>query len=265
MDVAEVLPLPAQPRVLALLLREMSAGKPNVRSLNQLFGADPVLTALLLAAANGAAPQLRGQVRCVAQALVVLPYEKVQQLVQQALATVARRAKLDFDMSEFARFSVACAKLARSLAGLAGLEGSAIHTAALLHGVGQLVLHQAQTQGLRDLTAQVGVWDPRRPKWEARTWGYSANNTTAALLRRWYFPSDMIAAIQSMESPMQTDPFDPMAGVLHLAVWCTRAKHSGWSERLLVRAFPVDVALALGIDVDVVLQQEAIDWSQSVY
>ncbi len=29
--------------------------------------------------------------------------------------------------------------------------------------------------------------------------------------------------------------------------------------------FPVDVALALGVDVDVVLQQEAIDWHQSMY
>ena len=33
----------------------------------------------------------------------------------------------------------------------------------------------------------------------------------------------------------------------------------------MVRNFPIEVALAIGLDMDVVLQQEAPDWSQSIY
>ena len=77
--------------------------------------------------------------------------------------------------------------------------------------------------------------------------------------------AEIVAAVQAMEAPLQDAQFDPMAGVLHLAVWRNRVKVSGWSERSMADAFPVDIALALGIDVDVVLQQEATDWSQSMY
>jgi len=131
--------------------------------------------------------------------------------------------------------------------------------------MGQLVLHQTQPERVAALAAEAGLWDPRRPRVEVRHWGYSAHHTTAILLRAWGLPAEIVAAVQAMEAPLQDAQFDPMAGVLHLAVWRNRVKVSGWSERSMADAFPVDVALALGIDVDVVLQQEATDWSQSMY
>lgn len=48
--------LPSQPRAVALLSSELRKPEPGMRSLVQLFSTDPVLTARLLAAANGPAP-----------------------------------------------------------------------------------------------------------------------------------------------------------------------------------------------------------------
>ena len=74
-----------------------------------------------------------------------------------------------------------------------------------------------------------------------------------------------MSAMQAMESPLSTDVFDPIAGVLHLAVWRIRARLSAWSERTMADAFPIEVALALWVDVGAVLQCEPPDWRQSVY
>lgn len=265
MHVAKELSLPCQPRVLALLMRELLGDVPNMRRVNQLFGGDPVLAAQLMQCANSSAFQMAGQVRGIAPAIVLLGARQFKGLLKKAELGLTVRTNAGIDMAQFARISHATAKLARNLAGLTGLDGSAAYMAALLHALGQIILHQTQPERVAVLNQEASIWDPRRPRLEAKHWGYSANSTTAALLRSWNLPSDVVASIQSLEAPMATESFDPMAGLLHLAVWCSRAKHVGWSERTMADTFPVDVALALGVDVDVVLQQEAIDWHQSMY
>lgn len=265
MHVAEEISLPCQPRVLALLMRELVSATPSMRRLHQLFGTDPVLAAQLLESANASAYQMAAQVRSIPQALVLLGDRPLRALLKKAQTGLTTRSMHGIDMAEFARISHAAAKRARSLAGMTGLDGSTAYATALLHALGQLVLHQAQPELVVQLGSEAGLWDPRRPRLEQKYWGYSANSTTAALLRNWGLPVDMVAAVQAMETPMASAEFDPMAGLLHLAVWSIRAQHSGLSERVMADTFPVDVALALGVDVDVVLQQDAMDWSQSMY
>jgi len=181
MPATDELILPCQPRVLALLMRELIADAPNLRRVNQLFSADLALALPLLQTANSAAFRMPGQVRSIAQAVVLVGVQPLRALLLKAQSAVAARPTAGLDMAEFGRTSLACAKLARSLAGWTGLDGSTAYMAALLHGVGQLMLHQTQR------------------------------------------------------------------------------------ERVMADAFPVEVALALGVDVDVVLQREAPDWSQSIY
>lgn len=265
MHVVDEISLPCQPRVLALLMRELLGTAPHMRRVNQLFSGDPVLAAQLMECANSSAFQMQGAVRGIPQAITLLGDRQLRALLKKAQEGIVARGMAGLDIGMFARQSHATAKLARNLASLCGLEASTAYVAGLLHAMGQILLHQTQAAGLAAINQETSIWDPRRPRLEARHWGYSANSTTAALLRQWNLPVDMVAAIQSMEAPMATEHFDPLAGVLHLAVWCTRVKLCGWSERNMADAFPVDVALALGIDVDVVLQQDATDWSQSLY
>lgn len=265
MSIAEEFAAPCQPRVLALLMRELLIPVPNLRRINQLFACDPVLAAQLMARANSPAFQMVGAVRGLPQAITLLGERQLRAVLKTAQASVAARTGAAMDWVLFNRLSHACAQQARSLAGWCGLDTSACYMAALLHGVGQIALHQSQPEAVAFISKAIAVWDPRRPRWEMRHWGYSACHTSAALLRHWHLPADVVTALQAMEAPMEVAQFDPMAGVLHLAVWSIRAKHSGWNARQMADAFPVEVALALGIDVDVVLQQEATDWRKSMY
>jgi hypothetical protein len=52
--------------------------------------------------------------------------------------------------------------------------------------------------------------------------------------------------------------------VLHLAIWRARARLAGLSQNGLAVTFPAPVGEVLGLDIDMVLQQDPTDWSQQV-
>ena len=256
------LKLPCQPRVVALLMNELRTDAPSLRRLVQLFGADPVLAGWLLGQANAGIYQLVGQVRGIPQAVALLGVSQLRILLKKAYASLSVRVA---GMDQFGPYSLASARLARSLAAICSLETSQAYAAGLLHALGQLVQHQTNPAQAAQLSQQVPVWDPRRPALEVQQLGYSTHQTTVALLRSWGLPTTLCQLIRDMEQPLKAKDLEPLSVVLHLSVWAQRARFSRWSEREQVRAFPVEEALAVGLDMDVVLQQETPDWSRSIY
>ena len=49
--------------------------------------------------------------------------------------------------------------------------------------------------------------------------------------------------------------------MIHLASWRARAREAELSENELTVSFPGEVGLTLGLDIDMVLQQDPIDWT----
>ena len=70
-----------------------------------------------------------------------------------------------------------------------------------------------------------------------------------------------VDALNHQCQPFDNGVYEPMAGILHLAVWRARAKESDYDAQDLIGSFPDVVALALGIDIDMALEQDPIDWS----
>ena len=261
--IPEKLPLPCQPRVVALLMNELRREAPSLRRVNQLFGSDPVLAAWLLAQANAGVYQLSGVVQSIPQAVALLGATQLRSLQKKAYGHIAQRA---VGMEQLGAFSSACARLARSLAQALSLDGGLVYAAGLLHSLGYLVVqHTPQPAQMLVERMELGPWDPLRPYWEEKNLGYTAAQAGACLLQQWGLPNSLTRLIGDLEHPLDMPEFDPLVAVLHLAVWVQRGYYSHWPEKEMVRNFPIEVALAVGLDMDVVLQQEAPDWSQSVY
>lgn len=261
-SLVEDLALPCQPRVVALLMSELLADVPNLRRLNQLFGSDPALAVQLLAMANAPACQMVGAVRGIPQAITLLGPAQLRQLLRRAQKGMGVRTLPGMVLEDFWQHSLAAAKLARRLASAVHMDGSVAYAAGLLHAVGQLALHHPAADTVW-LDAEMGIWDPRRPRLEERRWGHCATQTSAQMLEQWHVPAELVDAVRCMENPLAFDQFEPLAGILHLAAWRTRTVASGWSERSTALSFPAEVGVALGLDMDVVLQYDASEWSLS--
>jgi hypothetical protein len=57
-----------------------------------------------------------------------------------------------------------------------------------------------------------------------------------------------VDAIANFPEPLSAEPFDPVAGVIHLAVWRARAEHNGLTAEELAATLPADVCKKMGLN-----------------
>lgn len=257
---AQPMVLPSLPRAVALLMTELAHDEPNLRRVNQFIGMDPVLTGRVLELANGPVFMAPGKVAGVPEALALLSTAQVRQIVSSARLGTTSRSVPGVNMQQFWRCSLNTAKLARSLAGIVHQNQLAAYTAGLLHALGELVLHLGDPERVPHLATLAPPLDVRRARVERRVVGYSYAQASAALARRWQLPQGVVDALQYQDAPFENKAYEPLAGVIHLASWRARAREAGMGEKELAVSFPGEVGVMLGLDIDMVLQQDPIDW-----
>jgi len=255
--------MPSMPRVVAQLLVELARPEPSLRRVDMLISADPALTARVLQAANAASFRLAGHVSCVSEALALLRLEQVHTMVSTVTAQASFRSVPGLEMPKYWTYSLDCAKVARSLANLVRLDHQAAYTCGLIHAVGELAMRMAIKQAV-NLDVEAGPLDFRRERAERHAFGFCYTEVSAWLARQWHLPTHVIAALEFAHAPFASAVYDPLTGVVHLAVWRARARQAGLTENQMTVSFPAKVADVLGLDIDMVLQQDPIDWSLQV-
>jgi len=254
--------LPSQPRTVALLSAELTSPAPHLRRLAQLFATDPALTARLLSEANAPLYQLSGRIGGIAEALVVIAPQRLQALVDAARSGGGARAVPGIDLAAFWRYSLQTARLARALATMVRYNPSHAYVAGLVHGLGEWVVHLRAPDSAAALNRATATLAPDRARQQQVAWGFAYPQVTAALARRGLWPTALVDGLEQMQRPLNGQASEPLAGLLHLAVWRVRAQQLALGERELAVLFPSEVGLALGLDIDMVLQQAPIDWSR---
>ena len=252
--------LPSIPKAVALLLNELAQPEPDLRKLGQLIGTDPALTTRLLMLANSALFQLSRKVSSIPEALAILGTDHLRSLAQAAAVGLSLRSVPGVNMQQFWRYSQNVAKLAQSLAGAVRQNAAIAFTAGLLHAVGEVVMHMEMPTEMAALDQQLLPLDLRRARMETKRLGFCYADVGAGLARQWQFPDRVVDILQYQIFPFEDDVYEPLAGVVHLAAWRARAKEVDLDLSALVGSYPGEVGLALGLDIDMVLQQDPIDW-----
>jgi HD-like signal output (HDOD) protein len=255
--------MPSVPRVVALLLTELGAAQPNLRRIDQLIGTDPALGLRLLQAANAPFFKVSGQIHSVAEALAVLRLGQVQAMVTQAAANTSFKTVPGLQLPKFWAYSLDVARVARSLAGLLRLNQQAAYTCGLVHAVGELAMRGAMPEVLV-MDSTCAPLDLKRARAQSQAFGFCYTEVSAGLAEQWHFPKTMVDALGFAHAPFDNNAYEPLAGVLHLAIWRARAKQAGLTGNALTVTFAARVADVLGLDIDMVLQQDPIDWSKQV-
>ncbi len=252
--------LPSIPKVVALLLSELGRDDPDLKKINQFISTDPALTTRLLQTANSGDFKLAGKINSVSESLAVLHLDQVRAMVQTAAAAASLKAIPGIQLQSFWTYSLNVARSSRSLAGLVRQNQQAAFTSGLLHAMGELALHLGMPQESAQLDNQMPVLDLLRAKLELQNFGFCYAQVGAGFARRWGLPESIVDAIEHQDAPFEGAVYEPLAGVIHLAVWRARAKESNFSANVLAVTFPGEVGDVLGLDIDMVLQQDPIDW-----
>ena len=253
--------LPSIPKVVALLLSELAREEPDLRKVSQLVSTDPALTTRLLQLSNSGFFKLTGKINSVSESLAILGLSHVRTMTAAAASGASFKAVPGINLQQFWAYSLNVGKLARSLAGVVRQNQQAAFTCGLIHAIGELAMHLGMPTQVAELNRKVAPLDLKRAKLERRSFGFCYAQVGAGFARQWQFPQPIVDALEHQYAPFDNDVYEPLAGLIHLATWRARAREANLSDKALAVSFPGSVGEVLGLDIDMVLQQDPIDWS----
>lgn len=247
--------LPAVPKIVHELIDSFNNDDVSIAQVSRKLAADPVLSARLLRLANSAYYHVTRTIGTVEDAVAMLGFVTVRTLVISSGLTGSFKSLPGMDLKAFWRYSLNTATVSRWLSKQTNLNADQAFTVGLMHGIGQLIMHAGMPEQMLQADKLIPPLDSRRFDLERTSFGYDFSQVGSALARAWRFPIAFAEAIESFPNPLGHTPFDPMAGLLHIAAWRARAEHNGLAPDEMEGVFPVAVAEKLGLNPDVVLKQ----------
>lgn len=245
--------LPSAPKVVRQLIETFQQEDVDLAQAAAYIESDPVLTAKLLKLANSAFFGINRNISTARDAMNVMGLVKVRALVIATALGDSFHMVGGVNMSQFWRYSLNTANLARYLALPIRVDENTAFTSGLVHGIGELVMHVGMPEQMMELDRSVPMLDLKRAKAQRGMFGYSYSDVGAALAREWKFPKKMVDAIEHQVAPFENDVYEPIAGVIHIANWRARAEELSMSNENRITSYPDSIGLVLGVDPDTVI------------
>lgn len=251
--------LPVVPEVAARLIATFGQDDVDLFAVTEDLERDPALAARLLRQANSSLFRLLRPVHSVRDAVNVLGLNRVRALVIAAAVQSRFPSVPGIDLDRFWTYSVVAASVARQVCAPRRLDENVAFTAALLHAVGELVLHQVTPDVMREVDREQPWFALARAGAEYQKLGYSYADVGAALAQHWRLPRLLVQAIAQHVDPLHRDPLEPLAAVVHMAAWRARLWAMGNDRDALIHSYPDGVGELLALDPDALVDPDAVD------
>jgi putative nucleotidyltransferase with HDIG domain len=248
--------LPAVPEVAARLIATFEDDDIDFNRIAADVDHDPVLVAKVLQRANSAFFRLLRPVATVREALQVLGLNKLRALVVSTVLNDSFHTVAAINLDQYWNHSLASAELARYIASPLSMDESLAFTAGLLHGIGELVMHAGMPEVMLAIDREAGLLDEQRAAVQYEALGYSQAEAGAELARRWRFPRRLTEALEQQHKPLEFEQPEPLAAVVHLAVWRARLHGQRAPTEQLIHSYPDAVGSALGLDPDLLVAED---------
>jgi HD-like signal output (HDOD) protein len=245
--------LPVAPEVAARVIATFDNEDIDLGTIAGDIEHDPAMAARLLRQANSSFFRLMRPANSVRDAVAVLGLNKVRALVIGAAMNNSFHAVTAIDLDKFWHYSFAAATVGRLICAPRRLDENIAFTAALLHGVGELVMHMGMPETMQKINRETPLMALNRAPAEYQALGYSYAEAGAALARHWKLPGLLVSAIEQHGNPLEREPLEPLAAVVHMAAWRARVLVSGNKPDDLIHSYPDSVGEILGLDPDLLV------------
>lgn len=242
--------LPTIAKVAQKLIESFSSEEVSIGEIASQLAADPALSAKLLRLANSAYFHVSRTIGTVDDALRMLGFVMVRNLVLGNGMVAAFRHTPGIDLQQFWRYNLYTACASRWLASTAGANGDMVFTLGLLHGIGQLQMHAGMPQAMAPLDQQMNVLDAGRADLEKQALGFHYGEVSAELAKIWNFPQPLIVALRAIPQPLAQEEFSEPAAWVHLGAWRARTEVLAMADEEVIASYPAAVGKRLGIAPD---------------
>lgn len=247
--------LPNVPAVTQKLIASFSDEDVSFKQISEQISADPALSAKLLRLANSAYFHLSRTIGTVDEALQMLGFVMVRNLVLGNGMSAAFRNTKGMDLQQFWRYNLYTASSARWLASKVGVNSDLVFTVGLMHGLGQLQMHVAAPQEVAPLDKACPVLDAGRAALEKDKLGFHNGEVAAELASMWNFPEPIVDALRHVPLPLLAPDFSQVAACVFMGTWTARNALAKATEDQVLASYPLPVAQKLGASWEMVAQQ----------
>ncbi|MGV8074895.1 MAG: HDOD domain-containing protein [Syntrophobacteraceae bacterium] len=211
---------PALPITVNQVIRLTANPRSTTEDLEKVIITDQSLTATILKLANSAFFGYSRKVGSLDQALKILGFSEIRNLVL-AKAVFSSFRKLNgtaqFDIARFWEHSFLCGLAARLLGKAFKKGGDDLFVAGLIHDIGKLLIYVALPAEFTRIMEAAGTLNSSTHAVERNIVGCAHDEVGMSLLDRWLFPENLIEAVHFHHRPEQATSFPVFAAVVHLA------------------------------------------------
>jgi len=216
----QVKSFPGMPATAARLLPLLKNPDSSAAKIEDILKYDPGLTANILKLTNSAFFGLPSRVSSVRQAIMLLGWKRLMQLVMtMCMSALMKKSVPGYDLprGELWRHSVAVSVAADLLVkSLSISDADEVFTAALLHDIGKLVLGDYVQEDLENIEVMVGKGISFEVA-EFIVLGTNHADIGARILQNWALPQDLVNAVSWHHDPENCDKYCLLSDVVHVA------------------------------------------------
>lgn len=217
---SQVKSFPGMPATAAKLMPLLQNPDANTAQIEEIMKYDPGLTANILKLTNSAYFGLPSQVSSVRQAIMLLGWRRLLQLVMtMCMSALMKKPVPGYGLprGELWRHSVAVSVAANTVVSALSLsEADEVFTAALLHDIGKLVLGTYVNQDL-DQIEQIVDKGISFDVAEYIVLGTNHAEIGARILEQWSLPQELVNAVSRHHTPESCRDACALSDVVHVA------------------------------------------------
>lgn len=240
--------LPMLPKVVQDVLQMLNREDVDLNALARVVDHDQVISAKVLRLANSSYYGASRNVKTLDDAIAIVGFNNFRTLVIASGITGSITHVPGMDLRRFWRHALVTAGIARTLSRELHLEADTAYISALMHSIGQLLIHLVFPAAGADIeeTCQ-GRCVLERKAVEHTVLGFDHCQVGAELAERWNFPEEIQRVIR-----YYADPLNPkackLAPVVYVAAHIAFGLELGEDARHIAETLNPDVAAKVGMD-----------------
>jgi putative nucleotidyltransferase with HDIG domain len=256
---------PSMPGAAARIMGLLDDPDSTAQQLEEVLRMDPGLTANILKLANSAYFGLPREVGSIRQAIVLLGWRRVGQMVMaHCVQSVLHVAIPGYELAagELWRHSIAVSVISEGLVRELGLPRTdEIFTAALLHDLGKVVLGEYVSRFEEEVEIQASEGLAFEAV-EQQIFGVDHAEVGARILESWSFPSGIVGAVRWHHEPEKAEEETLLLDVVHVANVLSLMVGFGLGRGGLQHRPSVVVTRRLGLTIPGLegIASRALDW-----
>ncbi len=240
--------IPQIPDVVRTLIAQLNDSDAHFEDIAKNVEKEQVIALKVLRLVNSAHFGLSKKIGSIDEAVVMLGMTQLKTLVIASGIVSAVPDIPNFNIKDFWAESFLTSTYAKWLAEQNQLEDSEmIFTAGLISGLGNILIHLGDAKAANEIDLHVKAGNTR-PAYERKRLGFTSQEASAELCRRWHFSEALIDTVAKSGEPLTFEEPSQSACAVFIAKFLSECCQKGLDEQVIVSLLPLKEWQQLGLN-----------------